>query len=183
MNNETLSLLDCEREALLAAVRRVPVERRGERPGGDRWSIAEVLEHLATVERGIARLLAKRGGETPSADQAPAVPLDAARVDTLRSRAERREAPERVRPTGTISAEEALGRLEESRRTLREAVAAARPETLDGCTHPHPALGMLTLRDWVHFVAHHEARHVAQLDEIADALDASRNVLSPRMDS
>ena len=30
-------------------------------------------------------------------------------------------------------------------------------------------IGRLTLRDWLAFVAHHEARHAAQIDEIAAA--------------
>ena len=180
MNAETLTLLDTERDALLAAIARVPLERRAERPAGDRWSIAEVLEHLATVERGIAKLLALRGREAPSPDQAAASPLDAARVAQLRNRADRRDAPERVRPTGTVGAAEALQRLQDARTALRDAVIAADPNALDGCTHSHPVLGVLTLRDWVHFVAHHEARHVAQLEEIADALSQS---VVPRIDS
>ena len=43
----TLALLDAEREGLLAAVQRVPAELRDRRPAAMRWSIAEVLEHLA----------------------------------------------------------------------------------------------------------------------------------------
>jgi hypothetical protein len=33
----------------------------------------------------------------------------------------------------------------------------------------HAVIGRLTLRDWLAFVAHHEARHAAQIDEIAAA--------------
>lgn len=167
---DTLFLLDSERATLLSNVSRVADEDRSRRPAPDCWSIAEVLEHLATVERGIAKLIAKRGRQTPSPDEPPATPLDEARIAALRGRQRRIEAPEFVRPSGTLSAADALGALEETRERLRKALLEADPVSLDTCTHPHPVLGPITLRDWVHFVAHHEARHAAQVAEIGDRL-------------
>ena len=40
---------------------------------------------------------------------------------------------------------------------------------LEHRTYHHAVIGRLTLRDWLAFVAHHEARHAAQIDEIAAA--------------
>jgi hypothetical protein len=134
--------------------------------------VAEVVEHLARVERGIAKLIGLRGREQPTAGQAAAVPLDAARIARVRSRRERIEAPERIRPSGTVTPDDALRALEQARVTLREAVIAADSASLDGCTHAHAVLGVLTLRDWVRFVAHHEARHASQVAAIAVALTA-----------
>jgi hypothetical protein len=166
----TLALLDAEREGLLAAVERVPGELRDRRPAAMRWSIAEVLEHLATVERGIAKLIASRGRQ-PSPPDAPApVPLDAERVAKLRNRGERIEAHERVRPTGSVAAVDALSALSEARAALRHAVINADPVFLEQNTHQHAVLGPLCLLDWAQFVAHHEARHTAQVLEIAAAL-------------
>jgi hypothetical protein len=169
-HSETLALLDAERAALLAHVNRVDEQARSRRPAPDRWSVAEVLEHLATVERGIAKLITLRGREKPSPDASPATSLDESRIAILRGREKRIEAPERVRPTGTVNAADALRALEEQRGKLRAAFLEADPVSLDGCTHAHPVLGTLTLRDWIHFVAHHEARHAEQIAEIADAL-------------
>jgi|SRR5919109_2839038 uncharacterized damage-inducible protein DinB len=167
---DTLTLLDSERATLITNVARVPEPERSRRPSADCWSIAEVLEHLAVVERGIVKLITLRGREVPAADAAPAAPLSDDRVAALRGRVRRIEAPERVRPTGTMTATDALRALEETRGALRQALLAANPTSLDGCTHTHPVLGTLTLRDWVHFVAHHEARHAAQIAEIAERL-------------
>jgi uncharacterized damage-inducible protein DinB len=165
---DTLALLDAERAALMADVARVHEQDRSRRPSPECWSIAEVLEHLATVERGVAKLIAKRGRQTPAPDQAPAQPLDDARIAQLRGREERRQAPEFVRPSGTMSAADALRALEETRAGLRQAILDADPVSLDSCTHPHPVLGSITLRDWLNFIAHHEARHAAQISEIAE---------------
>lgn len=167
---EVMRLLAEERRTLVAAIEQVPLAAREQRPAADAWSVAEVLEHLGRVERGIARLLALRGREQPTAEQPPPVPLDAARIARIRGRDTRIEAPDRIRPTGTVTAADALAALEATRAELREAVIAADPASLDGCTHPHVVLGVLTLRDWIRFVAHHEARHAAQISEIAQAL-------------
>jgi hypothetical protein len=170
---DTLTLLDSERAALLANVQRIAEQDRARRPAPDRWSAAEVLEHLAVVERGIAKLLTVRGRETPTPDAVPAAGLSDDRIAALRGRDKRIEAPERVRPTGTVDFAGALHALEETRASLRKALVDADPKSLDGCTHTHPVLGTLTLRDWANFVAHHEARHAAQVAEIADSLAAS----------
>lgn len=168
--DDLLQLLDEERQALVARIDEVPPDLRERRPSADAWSVAEVLEHLVQVERGIAKLIALRGREQPTDDQAAAVPLDAARIARVRGRDERIEAPPRIRPTGTVRAADALRSLEDTRRTLRDAVFAANSASLNGCTHPHAVLGVLTLRDWIRFVAHHEARHAAQIGEISRAL-------------
>lgn len=170
---DTLTLLDSERAALMANVARLSEEDRARRPGPDRWSVAEVLEHLAVVEKGIVKLLTIRGRATPAADEAPAAPLSDDRIAALRGRETRIAAPERVKPTGSVNAADALRLLEETRAALRKALVDADPKSLDGCTHSHPVLGTLTLRDWAHFIAHHEARHAAQVAEIADSVAAS----------
>jgi hypothetical protein len=168
-----IELLDAERAALLACVGRVPEELQTKKPAPDCWSVTEVLEHLARVERGVAKLLALRGQETPDAgaDLAGAQ-LDAARVARLRNRVERIKAPERIQPQGALTAEEVLRALDESRSALRAALLAASPAALDGATHAHPLLGALTLRSWACFIAHHEARHAQQISEIGAALGA-----------
>jgi len=51
---ELLDHLADHRAELRRAVDAVPVERRELRPAPDRWSAAEVLEHLAIVERRVA---------------------------------------------------------------------------------------------------------------------------------
>jgi hypothetical protein len=168
--DEMLALLDRERAALTQAVDAIPGADRDRRPSAEVWSVAEVLEHLMRVERGVGKLFELRGHEQPAADAPPAVPLDAARVNLLRNRLERMAVPDRVRPTGTVESGAALQALTDARAALRTALVHADPDSLERCTHPHPLLGNISLRDWAHFVAHHEARHVSQIAEIAAAL-------------
>jgi uncharacterized damage-inducible protein DinB len=166
MQPETLALLDADRRALLAAVERLSEADRERRPAEDRWSAAEILEHLASVEHSVATLIATRGRQPVPPDQAPPVPEAAERLAKMRVRERRIDVPDRLRPKGTMSAADAVAALAVSRAALLDAAKAADPVALEQRTYHHAVIGRLTLRDWLAFVAHHEARHAAQIDEI-----------------
>src|SRR5690349_17256033 len=61
---ELVDALDSRRAELTRAVNEVPTSARNRRPSEDRWSVAEVLEHLALVEDNIvlrvSRLVAEQ---------------------------------------------------------------------------------------------------------------------------
>jgi len=65
---ELIGFLDDADGALRAAYDAVPAERRAERPAPDRWSPAEIVHHLAIVERRVTQRIA-----TPP-EQARALP-------------------------------------------------------------------------------------------------------------
>jgi hypothetical protein len=177
MSTAQLQLLDTERRGLLAAVQRVPDADRDRRPAPETWSVAEILEHLATVEQSVATLIATRGREPVPENAAPPVPLDEARVARLRGRERRIDVPDRMRPSGTMTAAAAMHALTASRTALVDAVRNADPVALDRRSYVHAIVGRIVLRDWIAFVAHHEARHADQIDEIAAVLRAKSPVL------
>lgn len=171
-----LERLQNERDALIARVQRIPADLHGERPDPTRWSIAEVLEHLMRVEIGVTKLLMVRGQSVPATD-APSP--DASSFLTpevsavVRDRSRGIEAPERVRPSGTVSSQDALAQLTNTRAGFISAFSSANADALDRVTHPHPVFGLLTLRSWVAFSADHEARHSDQIADIAQRLGAN----------
>jgi uncharacterized damage-inducible protein DinB len=169
MNSETLALLDADRRALLAAVERLSEADRERRPAEGCWSAAEILEHLASVEHAVAQLIAIRGREPVPVNQEPPAPMAAERLAQLRVRGQRIDVPDALRPKGTMTAAAAAAALAASRAALLDAARAADPVALERRTYHHAVIGRLTLRDWLAFVAHHEARHAAQIDEIAAA--------------
>ena len=57
--HDVFSRLDQSRAALAAAVDTIAPPLRQQRPDADRWSAAEVLEHLSIVER----IVVEHGGE------------------------------------------------------------------------------------------------------------------------
>ena len=168
-----LRLLDEERAALLAIVDRVPSARRTERPAPGRWSVVEILEHISRVDQGVVRLIVVSAAKplTATREELAQARFTPKRANAVRERTTRVQAPERVHPTRGLSMDSALDQLATSRASLKAAYVTANPTVLDGAVHPHPFLGPITLRGWVEFVAHHEARHAQQIAEIADATD------------
>jgi uncharacterized damage-inducible protein DinB len=170
MRPETEALLDTDRRNLVAAAERVNEADRDRRPSEGQWSVAEVLEHLVSVEHAVVKLLTLRGREPIPPDQEPAPADSAERVATLRVRDRRIKVPQALAPKATMTTAAALAALQDSRAALLEAARAADPIALEQRTYHHAVVGRLTLNDWLAFVAHHEARHAAQIDEIAEAL-------------
>jgi hypothetical protein len=170
---ELLGQLDTERAALRDAVHHVPAPSREQRSSPDRWSVAEVLEHLALIENRVLPVVIKglddlRSRNLPPEQDTTSV-LPMINRALILDRTRRITAGEAVRPHGELDAAKAWTALEEARRPLREAVQASDGLPLGELTQKHPVLGPLNLYQWVLFVAAHEARHTAQIREIMQA--------------
>src|SRR2546421_1559107 len=105
---EVINYLDTERNALREAVERVPPELRDKQPGADRWSVAQVLQHLGIIEKRIGLGMAKwvtdgRSGGLGSRIEASSV-MDSLPLQLITDRSQRRKAPEEGRPQGDIDA-------------------------------------------------------------------------------
>lgn len=164
--------VDSARTELLAAVDAIPEPLREARPSETGWSVAEILEHLSRVEKGIAKLCALKVGEMQATPDAPReapemVPVDVAKFAPLGDRGVRVDAPERVVPHGEMSAEEARTALLETRGILLDQLHAGDGLAYSSVRHPHPIFGELDLYEWVYFVGVHEQRHTAQVRELA----------------
>jgi DinB superfamily len=174
---ELIEYVEAQRATLLSAVTAVPESVRDRRPTPQSWSVAEVLEHLHLVEQGVARLISRKLEKARTAG----LGQEAETRSVLRSldrfalldRRTSMPAPEFVQPGGTLSAAAAVAALAESRRTLRDALAAGDGLALDGISAPHVLLGPLTLYQWVLFVGQHEHRHALQIRDIAQQLTAA----------
>ncbi|MBS1818782.1 MAG: DinB family protein [Acidobacteria bacterium] len=162
--------LAADRALLLSAVDRVPVALRTRKPGPDRWSVQDVLEHLSIVERGALMRIAGLVEAAPRAE-APVsgtpTPFDRGR---LANRAQKITAPDRIVPTGALSVDASLQSLTESRTRLLALLDAAEGKDLTKVSVEHPALGPLDGYQWISAVSAHEMRHALQIDEIAAAL-------------
>src|SRR5947208_16912540 len=109
---ELTTYLDAQRAAVLAASATVPVDRWTEKPTDGAWSVSEVLEHLRKSEEGIVRLVFKLGKQARATEGGGRLETETSSV--LRSldhmlggrgiidRTLRREAPEMVRPSGSV---------------------------------------------------------------------------------
>jgi hypothetical protein len=155
--------------ALRTAVNAVPDGVMTARPGSDRWSVAEVLEHLALVEStfacrmGEAIAAAAAAGLGP--ERAERVPLPESLAAILANRSKRRDAPQAVRPTGRLDPARAWAAVERTRDEVRDALTQADGRALSTVTYPHPFFGSLTAYQWVELLAAHRDRHTMQIRE------------------
>ena len=171
---ELAARLDATHAELHAAVAALPAEARDRRVAEDRWSAAEVVDHLLRVETGVVKLMhrlvaaAREQGVGPETGTAP-VPGTAS-FAVLADRSRRIPAPEFVmaRPDATMAS--ALPAFDAARGALLEAVRAGDDLALGAVRWTHPVLGELDTYQWLLFVAEHEARHTAQIRDLANDL-------------
>jgi uncharacterized damage-inducible protein DinB len=176
---EVLSYLDSERAALADAVSLVPAELRDQPPGSDRWSVAQVLQHLAIIEKRIAMSVTKWVGDARAGGLGPETEtssvLNSLDLALIADRSKRHDAPEQVRPAGDLDAASAWAALEKTRAALRAGVLPGDGLALSEVIQPHPVLGPINLYQWLLFVGAHEARHTGQVREIAAELSTNSN--------
>ncbi|MGE0157767.1 MAG: DinB family protein [Gemmatimonadales bacterium] len=164
-------MLAARRAELDAAVAGTLEGVRDRRPDAEGWSVAMVLEHLADTERGITGLLA---GLIQNASPRPASePFDAtafARRLDMPAFLDRRRRLKLAQPSGTLSWSAARDALTSSRTSLLEVLERSSELRLEDVSRDHPAGVRLDGYQWAAFVGLHEARHAAQIAEIAEQL-------------
>jgi hypothetical protein len=170
---EVLSRLDRARATLRGAIDAIPPAMHRQRPAPDRWSAAEVLEHLTLVERLFGGRIVKavdaaRSGL--SAEAHPRAPLPDPVEQRMVDRVNKRQAPEPALPTGSVDVASGWSALEGNHENLRAALAGCDGLALSQVTLDHPFFGTMNVYQWVELMAAHEGRHTEQIKEIAAAL-------------
>src|SRR5678815_17684 len=150
-SEQLLQHLDLNRAALRQAVDTIPASHRQQRPAPDRWSVAEVLEHLAIVERRIAGRLSDAltaARQAPSADSSPTAVsvIDPAQLAQLADRSQRFKTSEASEPKAGLTAEAAWAELEAARADVARLVRESDAFPLDQPIAPHPRFGPWTFR-------------------------------------
>ena len=174
---ELVRHLDTNRAQLWLAVEAIAPADRERRPAPDRWSVAEVLEHLAIVEMRVTTRLgdafaaARAGGMTRDPETSSVV--DGSFLARAHDRRQRFKPGEHAEPRGGLSTMQAWSELEASRQAFLNLLEEADGLTVSGITAPHPAFGTLNFHQWAVFLGAHDARHALQIREMADQL-ASR---------
>jgi len=136
---------------------------------GEKWTIAQLVEHIAAVDEGASKVCYKllsqaRDAEMPaSGTVAVSSDFKTRSADLGRKKV---EAPERVRPTGNFSIAESLARMEENRSRLREIQPMFENYDGNAAKFPHPILGEMSAVEWLVMKGGHEARHTKQIERI-----------------
>lgn len=142
---------------------------------GEPWTLAALIEHVAMVEGGIAKMCARM---IEGAKQ-QATPSDGSyRISDGFSSAiaehegAKFEAPERVRPTGGVAIAESLTKLDESTAALFALRSDLEAYDVTAFTFPHPYYGPLNAAEWVMLSGGHVARHHKQAEQLLEKVRA-----------
>lgn len=161
------------RERFLAVAGGISDEESQVLPDGEKWSIKQIVEHIAIVETNMQRICftlteAARVEGKPSKARFSLSPEFGTKINAVGTM--KLEAPERVHPSGELTLSESLERLSASTgelNGLREAI-----EAFDGTDHrfPHPFFGDLTAAEWLVVRGGHEHRHTIQIERLLERI-------------
>lgn len=171
---EIYGALDATRARLTASVEGLAAGQEHFRSAPERWSVAEIMEHLALAEAGSVKLFDKllqkaetEGRERRAGD--PFAPVSLAE-QAAPFRGQKFKAPDQSRPTGTVPLSDSLASLSDS--LARIHALRPRVERADCAEQrfPHPIFGPLNLYQWLLFTAAHEERHLKQIEALKEAM-------------
>jgi uncharacterized damage-inducible protein DinB len=157
-----LAGLRTTRDTFLAGLSGISEAQARFRPAPDRWSIEECAEHIALVENGLLMRLTRES----SPSERLVRPERQTELGKLgRERSTKRQAPERVRPTGRFGS--VAKALEQFVANREQTIAYLRDcrDDLHARTVVHP-IGQMTCHELVVLMTAHTLRHLDQIREI-----------------
>jgi hypothetical protein len=170
---ELIDLLNKSNREFLEAVETVTDRQWSFKPEPDRWSIAEVAEHIVLSEAALFDNATKN--VNGSADEKWDATLG--KTDMLRralpNRSTKVIAPEEIQPKHGMTRAQLMARFKEQRaRTLAYAQETEAP--LKAHTVANPFFGPLNGHQWLLYIPLHNQRHNLQIAEVKTASDYPR---------
>lgn len=163
-----LQLLEESEKQFRAAVEPLNDAQWRWKPAPDRWSVAEVAEHIALAEGLLF-------GSAEKALGAPANPDWEKRtagkteflLKVMPNRDRRAQAPQEVIPQAKLSRAEVMSKFAEMRaRTRKFAESTDKPLHQHTAEHPFPVFGTLSAYQWLLYIPLHNIRHNKQIAEV-----------------
>ena len=148
------------------------------KPALDRWSIAEILEHMVIIQERVLGPVQEQLAQAP----APSAEADQRQVDRIifekiPGRSMKANAPEPTRPTGRLAPQAALERFQANYVRLANLVESnpdLRRHVLESPPLRFVTSGAFQMMDgyqWALTVAAHDLRHAAQMVEVKEHPD------------
>jgi hypothetical protein len=163
-----LDILTASANRFRAATRGLTDAQWNHRPAPDKWSPAELAEHIALSEEVMPRLARKALNEPAiPRDEAQVRELDAEIIDSMKDDAWHGNSTESIKPKHNFSSGPAAAAIFMERRAQTMNYVRDTEDPLREHTFPHPAYGPLDGFQWLLMLAHHSDRHVRQIERAA----------------
>ena len=138
------------------------------KPAPDRWSVAEVAEHITVSESTIMGLIRKQIMTSPAAPEKreQVKGKDQMLLQRMPDRSHKAQAPEMLRPTGRWATQADLTKaFEDARKSNMDYIRTTNDDLRDHF-FDHPAFGTMDGYQWLLLISAHSARHTAQIEEV-----------------
>jgi hypothetical protein len=161
-----LQYLESTKATLLAATKGLTEAQWNFKPVPDRWSVAQVMEHIAASEDFVRDDLLKEKVMVSPPGQADrdVKKIDQAVLTMIPDRTRKAQAPDPLQPRNRFgSPDESLKHFLESRETTEQylkTTAGLRDHVLDG------PVGKMDGYEFILFIAAHSERHTKQIEEV-----------------
>jgi hypothetical protein len=162
-----LKNLQATRDAFLKSIAGLSEKQWRFKPAPDRWSVAEVSEHIAVAESTIFGMLGKiMTSPADPARRAEVAGKDQIILTKVPDRSRKVQAPEFLKPTNRWATEaDVVKAFEESRQATMDYVRTTNDDLRDHFG-PHPVLGPLDGYQWILLISAHSERHTKQIEEV-----------------
>ena len=164
--NLAVKYLQKTQAGVLAATKGLSAAQWNFKPATNRWSVAEVTEHIAAAEDFLMNLIQEQVLKAPARTNAVDVKaLDELVLQKIPDRTVKAQAPEPLQPNNRFgSPKDSLKHFKASRAKTIAFLKTAKD--LRGHAINSPLGKPLDGYEWVLFIAAHSERHTKQIDEV-----------------
>lgn len=163
-----LKSLQATHDAFLQSISGLSEKQWKFKPAPDRWSVAEVSEHIAISESTLLGLVQNKivaGPATPE-KHAEVKVTDEQILQMVPDRTHKAQAPEFLQPSNRWpNREETTKSFEGSRQATLDYVKTTNDDLRDHFG-THPKLGVLDGYQWILLISAHSERHTKQIEEV-----------------
>lgn len=163
-----LKSLQATHDAFLQSISGLSEKQWRFKPAPDRWSIAEVSEHITVSEGMILELVQGKimTGPAMPDKRAEVKVTDVQILTVVPDRSHKVQAPDMLKPTGRFATrEETIKAFEQARKATMDYVQTTNDDLRDHFG-PHPMLGTMDAYQWVLLISAHSERHTKQIEEV-----------------
>ena len=165
--DRALQYLESTKKGVLDATKGLSEAQWNFKPAPDRWSMAQVMEHLAAAEdmlRGMTQEQVMKSPAVAVRDEMEIKKADEGVLAIMPDRSHKAQAPEPLQPTNRFGSPAAAQKhFVESRATTEEYLKSATGLRAHVADSP---LGKLDGYEWVLLIAAHSERHTKQILEV-----------------
>jgi len=163
-----LKNLQATHDAFLKSIDGLSEKQWRFKPAPDRWSVAEVAEHITIAESTILGAVEKQIMTSPAdpGKRAEVAGKDEMILTRVPDRSHKAQAPEFLKPTNRWATEaDLIKAFEDERKATMDYVRTTNDDLRDHFG-PHPALGTLDGYQWILLISAHSERHTKQIEEV-----------------